>query len=206
MRRKNFERLYARPDVGLHVERGDVITLGAGRRLLVVDVQRKAREHELEVFPVGLDSWLSAGLVIDGRTPVVHPMREVVRLTLVDDQVIEFRSGVPASRSECAEGQRPCPYVRCKWHLWRIDADDRAGNPNSGNGPTTTLRPAWLENPLPPSCALDIAERGESSVQDIARAMSMHRGNVWLIWKRPHVRETFAELRELLQIGEGYGG
>jgi len=72
--------------------------------------------------------------------------------------------GVPKTRDECRDGLRPCPYVRCRWSLFREDAEHRAGRPGIGNVPRdargltlrmhgnagseragTTLRPAWLE-------------------------------------------------------------
>lgn len=128
--------------------------------------------------------------------------RGVVRLRVIGGEIIELREGVPASRDECRNGLRPCPYVRCKWHLWRIDSADRPGKPHNGKRAGTTLRPAWLEWPLPPSCAADYFERGESTSSDIAAAMGTHRGNVWLIWQRPHVRAAFEALRNLLPEAE----
>jgi hypothetical protein len=125
--------------------------------------------------------------------------RGVVRLRVIGGDTIEIREGVPATRAHCKDGPRPCPYVRCKWHLWRVDSADRAGKPHDGKRAGTTLRPAWLEWPLPPSCALDFIEAGESSTGAIARALGTHRGNVWLIWNREHVRAAFERLRELLR-------
>lgn len=72
------------------------------------------------------------------------------------------QAGVPRTRGECPT-QRPCPHVRCRYHLFLEDADRRAGRPglssvprdsrgltlstpgHAGNErPGTTLRPAWL--------------------------------------------------------------
>jgi hypothetical protein len=36
--------------------------------------------------------------------------------------------------------------------------EDRPGRRHGGRNPPTTLRPAWLETPIPPSCALDVAD------------------------------------------------
>lgn len=78
----------------------------------------------------------------------------VVRLPLFD-----AKPGLPpGGRSECKDGARPCPYVRCKWHLWLVLGEDRPGRPHGGKHPPTTLRPAWLETPIPPSCGADIAD------------------------------------------------
>ena len=88
------------------------------------------------------------------------------------------RPGVPASRSECRNGERPCPYVRCKWHLWLVLGSDRPGRRYDGRTPPTALRPAWLENPMPPCCTLDIAERAEvlddpGSIRELAAAIGL---------------------------------
>jgi hypothetical protein len=86
--------------------------------------------------------------------------------------------GVPASRAECRDGERPCPYVRCKWHLWLVLGSDRPGRRYDGRTPPTALRPAWLEDPMPPCCTLDIAERAESlddpgSIRELAAAIGL---------------------------------
>ena len=96
--------------------------------------------------------------------PVVHPFVP--------------RPGVPASRAECRNGERPCPYVRCKWHLWLVLGSDRPGRRYDGRTPPTALRPAWLEDPMPPCCTLDIAERAEvlddpGSIRELAAAIGL---------------------------------
>ena len=88
------------------------------------------------------------------------------------------RPGVPASRAECRDGERPCPYVRCKWHLWLVLGSDRPGRRYDGRTPPTALRPAWLEDPMPPCCTLDIAERAETlddpgSIRELAAAIGL---------------------------------
>lgn len=127
--------------------------------------------------------------------------KAVVRLKLIGGGHVDLQEGVPESRAACKDGPRPCGYVRCKFHLWRIDSDERAGNPDNSDA-GTTLKPAWLEWPVPASCALDFADQGEHGAREVGRAMGMHRGNVWLIWARPHVKKAFEELRELLGAQE----
>jgi hypothetical protein len=130
----------------------------------------------------------------DDRAPVRLRVLETGRL-------MELRNDVPATRDDCPV-VRPCGHVRCRWHLWRVDSQDRAGRPHAGRRPPTTLRAGWLETPTPPSCARDIIERGEASVDEIAQALGMDRTNVWLIWQRPHVRKAFERLREMLGSDE----
>jgi len=93
--------------------------------------------------------------------------RIVQALRVLDQPMFEPRPGLPAGgRDECRNGERPCPYVRCKFHLWREDPQPRAGRlrPGQTERPTTgvtTIEPRWLEYPTPPCCALDIAEMRE---------------------------------------------
>jgi hypothetical protein len=83
----------------------------------------------------------------------------------VADNAFEPKEGLPkGGRAECRTGPRFCPWVRCKWHLFRDDAEHRAGRPGLSSVPRdergltlaapghaghdtagTTLRPAWLK-------------------------------------------------------------
>lgn len=54
---------------------------------------------------------------------------------------------LPRTRAECAAGPRPCPYLRCRYHL-------------------AELAPASSE-----TCALDVAERGDHGVEELARVL-----------------------------------
>lgn len=100
---------------------------------------------------------------------------------------------VPATRADCPD-TRPCPHVRCRWHLWRVDSDNRAGRPGlahvprdvcgrtlqvkgdmDGERPGTTLMPRWLEVHAAPSCTLDeIDSKGRLSNAQTADAVGRH--------------------------------
>lgn len=74
-------------------------------------------------------------------------------------------AGVPKTRADCPDtSEQHCPYVRCRWHLHRLDASDRAGRPGLSSVPRdargwtlpvdgdvgeeragTTVVPRWLE-------------------------------------------------------------
>jgi hypothetical protein len=109
----------------------------------------------------------------------LNATKQCLKLPVVDPRAsFTPRPGVPASRSECRNGERPCPYVRCKWHLWLVLGSDRPGRRYDGRTPPTALRPAWLEDPMPPCCTLDIAERAESlddpgSIRELAAAIGL---------------------------------
>lgn len=134
--------------------------------------------------------------------PKKRPRR--IYLRMVDQEVtFEPRSGLPAGgRDECRTGERPCPYVRCKWHLWLVLAEDRAGR----RGSNTTLEPRWLEHPTPPCCALDFADavknRGEAeSIAMIANVMGRERSVVWRVLTRAigKLRARGLEVSELMR-------
>ena len=96
----------------------------------------------------------------------------------------------PATRGECAQGVRPCPYVGCKYHLW-LDVNEAGGV--RLNKPDV---PPWQ---LEPSCALDVADEGGTSLEEVGRAMNLCRERVRQIeelalWKL----RGFVELREHL--------
>jgi hypothetical protein len=71
----------------------------------------------------------------------------------------------PQSRGECANVGRPCPYVSCKYHLY-IDVARRTGSIKV-NFPD---REVWeLEH----SCALDIAEQGGITLEEVGEILNL---------------------------------
>jgi len=97
----------------------------------------------------------------------------LVLIRLSDGSTMYLDDAVPDTRGECPT-QKPCPHIRCKAHLWRVDACDRAGRPGLSSVPRdargltlsvpgdagteragTTIEARWLETPVPPSCAFD---------------------------------------------------
>jgi hypothetical protein len=108
--------------------------------------------------------------------------------------------GTAGTRGNCPpeRHQTGCPFVRCRYHLWRIDGGpdgNRAGRPGLANVPRdgrgltlrvlgdvggdyngTTLQPRWLEpGAMPVSCALDVADKGKASNQETGDALGRHR-------------------------------
>jgi hypothetical protein len=76
----------------------------------------------------------------------------------------------PASRGECANVARPCPYVSCKYHLY-IDV-----NPNTGsikiNFPDKEV---WE---LAQSCALDVAQQGGITLEEVGEILNLTRERI----------------------------
>ena len=76
----------------------------------------------------------------------------------------------PRHRAECADAPRPCPYVSCKYHLY-IDVSPRTGAIKL-NFPDLD---AWE---LPESCALDVADRGGTTLEDVGAIMNLTRERI----------------------------
>lgn len=76
----------------------------------------------------------------------------------------------PRTRSECADGPRPCPFVSCKYHLF-IDVSPRTGAIKL-NFPDLEV---WEMNE---SCALDVADRGGTTLEDVGAIMNLTRERI----------------------------
>ncbi len=79
----------------------------------------------------------------------------------------------PTTRVECAQGDfadRPCPFVSCKHHLY-LDVSERTGAIKL-NFPALEV---WQ---LPESCALDIADRGGITLEEVGVIMNLTRERI----------------------------
>jgi len=76
----------------------------------------------------------------------------------------------PNSRSECVEGIRPCPFVSCKHHLF-LDVSSRTGAIKL-NFPDLEV---WEMNE---TCALDIADRGGTTLEEVGAIMNLTRERI----------------------------
>jgi len=76
----------------------------------------------------------------------------------------------PKTRAECGGEQRPCPWVACKHHLY-LDI-----NPDTGsikiNFPD--LEPWEMRD----TCALDVAERGGSTLDEVGEVTNLTRERI----------------------------
>jgi hypothetical protein len=76
----------------------------------------------------------------------------------------------PRTRAECVEGPRPCPFVSCKHHLF-VDVSPRTGAIKL-NFPDLEV---W---DLAESCALDVADRGGTTLEDVGAIMNLTRERI----------------------------
>lgn len=96
----------------------------------------------------------------------------------------------PKNRSECLEMERPCLFVSCRHHLF-LDVNPETGSVKL-NFPDK--EPWELEE----TCALDVADRGGITLEDVGAIMNLTRERI----RQVEVRG----LEKLKEVPEGLGG
>ncbi len=96
----------------------------------------------------------------------------------------------PESRSDCLKMARPCLYVSCRHHLY-LDVNPETGSIKF-NFPDMDV---WE---LPISCALDIADRGGITLEEVGGIMNLTRERI----RQVEVRG----LEKLKEVDEDQGG
>ena len=82
----------------------------------------------------------------------------------------ELDANRPKHRGDCVEGERPCPYVSCKYNLY-VDVNPRTGSVKM-NFPDKEL---WE---LAETCALDVADRQGITLEEVGVIMNLTRERV----------------------------
>ncbi len=96
--------------------------------------------------------------------------RELERGRQLYPEIVEHR---PMMRDACVQGEhaeRPCPFVSCTHHLY-LDVNERTGSIKL-NFPNMEV---W---DLPESCALDIADRGGITLEEVGEIMNLTRERI----------------------------
>lgn len=116
----------------------------------------------------------------------------------------------PKTRGDCVDGFRPCPYVSCVHHLaldvmasgsLRLNAGEKLGSTlhqgqNFGAG-------SWMDRAvdallkMPETCALDVADRGGITLEEIGALLNMKRERV-----RQIEEEALLDARVKLEEGD----
>jgi hypothetical protein len=76
----------------------------------------------------------------------------------------------PLAREECQGGERPCPFVSCKHHLY-LDVSARTGAIKL-NFPDLEV---WE---MTETCALDVADRGGATLEEVGAIMNLTRERI----------------------------
>ena len=83
---------------------------------------------------------------------------------------VELEEARPKTRSECVTGPRPCLYVSCKYHLY-LDVNPETGSVKL-NFPDKEI---WE---LAETCALDVADRGGITLEEVGGIMNLTRERI----------------------------
>ena len=107
-----------------------------------------------------------------GQRPTTVSMDRLPKRALEEGRALypEAVEGRPQTRAECEGGARPCPYVSCVHHLY-LDVSEQTGAIKM-NFPDLEV---WE---LAESCALDVADRGGATLDEIAGHMNLTRERV----------------------------
>jgi hypothetical protein len=76
----------------------------------------------------------------------------------------------PKQRIDCGNGERPCPFVSCKHHLY-LDVSAKTGAIKL-NFPDLEV---WEMNE---TCALDVADRGGTTLEEVGAIMNLTRERI----------------------------
>lgn len=99
-------------------------------------------------------------------------------------EVIDYER--PLNRSECRHAERPCLYVSCRYHLY-LDVNPATGSIKI-NFPDKNV---WE---LEETCALDVAERGGVTLEEVGDIMNL---------TRERIRQVEVAGLEKLRVSEG---
>ncbi len=100
--------------------------------------------------------------------PIKKMTKEQLRIGRMLYPVVDHNR--PTSRAECRNTERPCPFVSCKHHLY-LDVNPETGSIKL-NFPDVEV---WE---MGETCALDIAERGGITLEEVGEIMNLTRERI----------------------------
>ena len=75
----------------------------------------------------------------------------------------------PRNRSECKDDARPCPWMACRYHLY-LDV--------THVGSLTFNFPGLKLSEIPSTCALDVADTGAHTLEEVGVFMNLTRERI----------------------------
>lgn len=116
-------------------------------------------------------SYRVGGVTERPHTTSLRVMRRELRVLGVAGDLLDTVERLrPKTRGECIGGERPCPFVACRWHLY-LDVNPRTGSV------TLNFPGAALED-LPDTCCLDVADRGGATLEQVAALTNATRERI----------------------------
>ncbi len=108
------------------------------------------------------------------RKEIVRELRRQRALGVVDPEIDallrEIDATRPRSRADCASAPRPCMFISCKHHLY-LDVNPETGSIKL-NFPDKEV---WE---LDETCALDVADRGGITLEEVGAIMNLTRERI----------------------------
>jgi hypothetical protein len=108
------------------------------------------------------------------RKEMARDLRRRRQLGLIDPEEAELLSELnqtrPKTRADCVNSPRPCVYVSCKYNLY-LDV-----NPETGSIKTNFPDKEIWE--LEYTCALDVAEKGGITLEEVGEIMNLTRERI----------------------------
>jgi hypothetical protein len=108
------------------------------------------------------------------RKEIARELRRQRAFGLIDPEldatIREIEAQRPRSRADCANGARPCMFISCKHHLY-LDVNPATGSIKL-NFPD---REVWE---LDETCALDVADRGGITLEEVGTIMNLTRERI----------------------------
>jgi hypothetical protein len=100
--------------------------------------------------------------------PIKKMTKEQMRIGRLMFPEVEYDS--PQVRADCGNGERPCPFVSCKYHLY-LDVNPETGSIKL-NFPDIEV---WE---MDETCALDVATRGGVTLEEVGEIMNLTRERI----------------------------
>ena len=124
----------------------------AGGEVVTREQRRSRRKRDVRARTISVKRMTKRELEL-GR--MMYPDSEVER---------------PKLRAECASGERPCPFVSCKHHLY-LDVSAKTGAIKL-NFPDLEV---WE---MTETCAIDVADRGGTTLEEVGAIMNLTRERI----------------------------
>ena len=143
----------ASPPMGQHVVEGALaLSMPAPEEFVTREQRRSRRKRDVRARTISVKRMTKRELEL-GR--MLYPEVEVDR---------------PETRADCANGERPCPFVSCKHHLF-LDVSAKTGAIKL-NFPDLEV---WE---MTETCALDVADRGGTTLEEVGAIMNLTRERI----------------------------
>lgn len=119
---------------------------------------------------------------VEPRAKTLAPRRLTRAELEAGDVLVVPEEERPRTRGECVDAARPCPWVACRYHL-AVDINPQTGGLKL-NFPHREI------DDLDATCALDVAERGGATLDEVGSLLNLSRERVRQVEER-----VFFELR-----------